>query len=84
MNIKQDLERVVEQLRSLKTHCESMKESGEEWEKDAQALDYAIEKLTRTAQEVPVQEQCDNYGEKMLLATVRIIELPTIIQIDCP
>lgn len=48
---------VIEQLRSLKAHCESMKESGEEWEKDIQALEYAIEELERTAQEVPVQEQ---------------------------
>lgn len=28
--------------------------------------------------------KCSNYGEKMLPATVRIIEIPTIIQIDCP
>ena len=28
--------------------------------------------------------KCYNYGEKMLPATVRIIEIPTIIQIDCP
>lgn len=48
---------VIEQLRSLKAHCESMKESGEEWEKDVQALDIAIKELERTAQEVPVQEQ---------------------------
>ena len=70
MNSKQDLERAVEQLRSLKAHCESMKESGEEWKKDIQALEYAIEKLTKTYQEVPVQEQCDmnfnpNTGEKL-------------------
>ena len=30
---------VIEQLKSLKAHCESMKESGEEWEKDVQALE---------------------------------------------
>ena len=48
---------VIEQLKSLKAHCESMKESGEEWEKDVQALEYAIEELERTAQEVPVLEQ---------------------------
>ena len=48
---------VIEQLKSLKAHCESMKESGEEWEKDVQALEYAIKELERTAQEVPVQEQ---------------------------
>ena len=48
---------VIEQLKSLKAHCESMKESGEEWEKDIQALEYAIAQLERTAQEVPVQEQ---------------------------
>ena len=48
---------VIEQLKSLKSHCESMKESGEEWEKDVQALEYAIKELERTAQEVPVQEQ---------------------------
>lgn len=48
---------VIEQLKSLKAHCESMKESGEEWEKDVQALEYAITELERTAQEVPVQEQ---------------------------
>lgn len=48
---------VIEQLRSLKAHCESMKESGEEWEKDVQALDIAITQLERTAQEVSVQEQ---------------------------
>ena len=34
-----------------------MKESGEEWEKDVQALEYAIAQLERTAQEVPVREQ---------------------------
>lgn len=51
---------VIEQLKSLKAHCESMKESGEEWEKDVQALEYAIEELERTAQEVPVQEQSIN------------------------
>lgn len=28
--------------------------------------------------------KCYNCGEKMLPATVRIIEIPTIIQIDCP
>lgn len=48
---------VIEQLKSLKAHCESMKESGEEWDKDAQALEYAIKELERTAQEVTVQEQ---------------------------
>lgn len=48
---------VIEQLKSLKAHCESMKESGEEWEKDVQALEYAIEELERTAQQVSVQEQ---------------------------
>ncbi len=48
---------VIEQLESLRAHCESMKESGEEWEKDVQALDIAIKELERTAQEVPVQEQ---------------------------
>lgn len=48
---------VIEQLKSLKAHCESMRESGEKWEKDVQALEYAIEELERTAQEVPVQEQ---------------------------
>lgn len=42
---------VIEQLRSLKVHCESMKESGEEWERDVQALEYAIEELEGTAQE---------------------------------
>lgn len=47
---------VIEQLRSLKAHCESMKESGEEWEKDVQALEYAIKELERTAQVVSVQE----------------------------
>lgn len=48
---------VIEQLESLKAHCESMRESGEEWEKDVRALEYAIRELERTAQEVPVQEQ---------------------------
>ena len=51
---------VIEQLKSLKAHCESMKESGEEWEKDVQAIEYAITELERTAQEVPVQEQSIN------------------------
>lgn len=48
---------VIKQLISLKTHCESMKGSGEEWEKDVQALEYAIKELERTAQEVSVREQ---------------------------
>lgn len=61
---------VIKQLISLKTHCESMKGSGEEWEKDVQALEYAIKELERTAQEVSVQEQSDmnfnpNTGEKL-------------------
>lgn len=63
---------VIEQLKSLKAHCESMRESGEEWEKDVQALEYAIEELERTAQEVPVQEQSkfipeDSNGENTTL-----------------
>lgn len=56
---------VVEQLKSLKAHCESMKESGEEWEKDVQALEYAITELERTAQEVPVQEQLCEINKKV-------------------
>ena len=52
---------VIEQLESLKAHCESMRESGEEWEKDVRALEYAIRELERTAQEVPVQEQSTIY-----------------------
>ena len=48
---------VIKQLESLRAHCESMKEIGEEWEKDVKALEYAIKELERTAQEVPVQEQ---------------------------
>lgn len=55
---------VIEQLESLKSHCESMKDSGEEWEKDVQALDIAIKELERTAQEVPVQEQYLNFDVK--------------------
>lgn len=51
---------VIEQLRNLKVHCESTKESGEEWEKNIKALEYAITELERTAQEVPVQEQSIN------------------------
>lgn len=57
---------VIEQLESLKAHCESMKESGEEWEKDVQALNYAIKELERTAQEVPVQEIIENQIEKLI------------------
>ena len=56
---------VIEQLKSLKAHCESMKESGEEWEKDVQALEYAIKELERTAQEVPVQEQLCEINKKV-------------------
>ena len=52
---------VINQLESLKAHCESMRESGEEWEKDVRALEYAIRELERTAQEVPVQEQSTIY-----------------------
>lgn len=54
---------VIEQLRSLKAHCESMRGSGEEWEKDVQALEYAITELERTAQEVPVQEQLKHISQ---------------------
>ena len=56
---------VIEQLKSLKAHCESMKESGEEWEKDVQALEYAIKELERTAQELPVQEQLCEINKKV-------------------
>lgn len=57
---------VIEQLKSLKAHCESMKESGEEWEKDVQALEYEIEELERTAQVVSVQEIIENQIEKLI------------------
>ena len=67
---------VIEQLKSLKAHCESMKESGEEWEKDVQALEYAIKELERTAQEVSVQEQlkCEYLGcnTKLILDDVEV------------
>lgn len=51
-----------------------MKGSGEEWEKDVQALEYAIKELKRTAQEVPVREQYINFinppKEYILLKTI--------------
>ena len=56
---------VINQLESLKAHCESMRESGEEWEKDVRALEYAIKELERTAQEVPVQEQSTEWMETL-------------------
>ena len=67
---------VIEQLESLKAHCESMRESGEEWEKDVRALEYAIRELERTAQEVPVQEQSKKInisidGEILAQKTIR-------------
>lgn len=65
---------VIEQLESLKSHCESMKDSGEEWEKDVQALDIAIKELERTAQEVPVQEQLQSSITTELGNTKVIIE----------
>ena len=65
---------VIKQLESLRAHCESMKESGEEWEKDIQALDIAIKELERTAQEVPVQEQLQSSITTELGNTKVIIE----------
>ena len=67
---------VINQLESLKAHCESMRESGEEWEKDVRALEYAIRELERTAQEVPVQEQSKKInisidGEILAQKTIR-------------
>lgn len=59
---------VIEQLKSLKAHCETMKESGEEWKKDVQALEYAIKELERTAQEVPVHEQLSLIEANILLS----------------
>lgn len=59
---------VIEQLKSLKAHCESMKESGEEWGKDVQALEYAIAELERTAQEATVQEQLSLIEANILLS----------------
>ena len=65
---------VIEQLESLKAHCESMRESGEEWEKDVRALEYAIKELERTAQEVPVQEQLASSITTKLGGTSVVIE----------
>ena len=75
---------VIEQLRSLKAHCESMKESGEEWDKDAQALEYAIKELERTAQEVPVQEQLieKSTGSKTINQIRKAIGLEPIVDGD--
>jgi uncharacterized protein YqgV (UPF0045/DUF77 family) len=49
---------VIEQLKDLRAHCEYQATSGETiFSDDMQALEYAINELERTAQEVPVQEQ---------------------------
>lgn len=64
---------VIEQLKSLKVHCESMKESGEERKKDVQALEYAIKELERTAQEVPVQEQYVSFDDLPIINSKGII-----------
>ena len=69
---------VIKQLESLRAHCESMKDSGEEWEKDVQALDIAIKELERTAQEVPVQEQLQSSITTELGNTKVIIEFDGI------
>ncbi|WP_034849828.1 BC1881 family protein [Clostridium hydrogeniformans] len=60
---------VINQLKSLKEHCEGWKE--EPWVDDVQALDYAIKKLEETTLEVPVQEQL----EKLYLSNVSIKDL---------
>lgn len=74
---------VIEQLRSLKAHCESMKESREEWGEDVQALEYAIKELERTAQEVPVQEQLCEINKKVdsIQICLTIFSLTTIIML---
>lgn len=38
-----NLEEAIEQLKELRSHCESMIESGDPWRKDAEAIDFIIE-----------------------------------------
>lgn len=49
---------VIKQLKELREHCKYQATSGETiWDEDVQALNYAINELEETDQEVPVQEQ---------------------------
>lgn len=57
---KMNKEKVIEQLESLKAHCEDMARCSagdSDWNKDVKAIEVAINIIKDTAQEVPVQEQ---------------------------
>jgi len=56
---------VIKQLKELREHCKYQATSGETmWNEDVQALNYAIDELEETDQEVPVQEQFKNKCEE--------------------
>lgn len=59
-----DLNEVIEQLKSLKSHCENMSEGMTDvgcgiWDKDVQALEYAINVLTKE-KDLPVAAERPN------------------------
>lgn len=51
---------IIEQLKSLKSHCEDFREDGEcVWDKDVEALDRAIEALKKQESKKPSQDSLD-------------------------
>lgn len=60
---------VIDQLKSLLAHCKTMRESGEVWVRDCEALDVAIAALR-----APTREQVDRVSGSMWEVDVRKLE----------